>query len=226
MAEGRNRTEAPRSRTSATETLRRERRRTEERHSAEERDALLRDHSFCEICGHRFYDPRLAEFESPLWSASINNDPLQREEDYLVHFMAEHMLDELNAGRITDDDVNDLANYLDVSKANRRKLVLGLSASDAEGDPLLRQSFRHHSQLRRIDNCFAAFLTLFLVWVVYQAQFGAETNVLGKMARKASRSVMGAIGQGMEQAAGLVIDGESSSRGGVGRGGGREAGGL
>ena len=163
MAEGRNRAEALRSGTSATETVRRERQRAEERHSAEKRDALLRDHSFCEICGHRFYDPRLAEFHSPLWSASINNDPLQREEDYLVHFMAEHMLDELNAGHITDDDVNDLANYLEVSKANRRKLVLGLSESDAEKDPLLRQSFRHHSQLRRIDNCFAAFLTMFIV---------------------------------------------------------------
>ncbi len=203
----------------ATETMRRERHRAEEALAAEERKARLVDHSFCEICGHRFYDPRLAGIQSTRWS--MNNDPLQREEDYLVHFMAEHMLDELDAGRIDDEDVQRLAEYLEVSKRDRRKLVLGLSEKDAAQDPLIRLSFLHHSRLRRIDNCFALFFTLVVAWIVYQARFGAEPNPWVRMARKASTSVMstlGQIGRGI-QATTVTVESTDSDGQGAGAGG-------
>ena len=212
----------PGRRPGATETMRRERHRAEEALAAEERKARLVDHSFCEICGHRFYDPRLADIQSTRWSASsMNNDPLQREEDYLVHFMAEHMLDELDAGRIDDEDVQRLAEYLEVSKRDRRKLVLGLSEKDAAQDPLIRLSFLHHSRLRRIDNCFALFFTLVVAWIVYQARFGAEPNPWVRMARKASTSVMstlGQIGRGI-QATTVTVESTDSDGQGAGAGG-------
>ena len=158
----------------------------EEKNGQQNYLARLRDHSFCDICGHQFYDPRLAELDKPLWSAWIHQDPLQREEDYLVHYMVEHMVDELGEGRITDDDVDALAAYLDISKDQRRKMVLGLSQTEADKDPILARSFRHHSRLGRIENCIALFFTFIIVYIIYQAKHGGENNPVGRLARSAS----------------------------------------
>ena len=184
----------------SADAVRRERHRAEREKAEAERAVLVNDHSCCEICGKRFYDPRLEDSEV---------DPLEREEDYLVHFMAEHMIDELKAGNIDADDVESLAEYLEVSQTDRRRLVLGLSKDDADSDPLLKKSVSYHSRLQRIDRCFAVFFTMFVLWVVYLAQFGGETSTLGNMASKGSGFVLGGLVNGVMKAAQAVGVAES-----------------
>ena len=182
----------------------------EKRKADEEHKLRLTDYSFCEICGKKFYDPELENFTSDFWSVATSVDPLQREEDYLVHFMADHMLDELKEGRFTLEEVEDLAAYLEITKKERHRLVLALSDEDRSGDEILMNSYAHHLKLHRVDLCFITFIILLSVWIAYEVRYGAENSSIGWFARQFSVSILSLVGNGIKKGAtslGLSGDG-------------------
>lgn len=127
---------------------------------------------WCPICGHEFDDL---------------DDPLAQEKMWIVHYTGEHLLDEMNDGKINADDLLALDNYFEVDQDQfvgqlLDDRVLGVEGEEGreggEGEeetsilqqyPVLAQSVARHNTVRRRKFWFALCFTtvvFYMVWTI------------------------------------------------------------
>ena len=124
-------------------------------------------YQWCNICGHEFDD--------------LDN-PLAQEKMWIVHYTGEHLLDEMNDGKINADDLLALDNYFEVDQDQFvgqlvDDRVLGVEgAVGRKGEeetsilqqyPVLAQSVARHNTVRRRKFWFALCFTTIVFYIVW-----------------------------------------------------------
>ena len=144
------------------------------------RQALVKDHNYCHICGLDLSGGRSMSRPDP-----ANANPLAQEHRWLVHYASTHLLDEQQAGQISAEDVDALHEYLWLTPAQRRKMLLDADPAKLN-DPELLAAQAYHLSVRRWNNCLALIVTMLVAGFAWSAREGRDETswarqMLGKM---------------------------------------------
>jgi hypothetical protein len=122
-------------------------------------------HSFqwCHICGKEFH---------------FVKNPVEQEKQWIVHYAGEHLIDEINDGSITIDDINELEQYFQVDQNEYIKNMVedGVVMNDDQ-DPILTNTIQIHQKIKKRKFWFSVAFTVITFYIVWNACYNRYSSL-------------------------------------------------
>ena len=122
-----------------------------------DRIRAVSDYLWCEICGKEF---------------QLVEDPLEQENMWLVHFTSEHLLDELQTGSVTLEDLKNLEKYFHEDDDNDDEW----KEDEWKEDLFMLQAKVYRKKVERRKFWFAIFFTLIVFVTIYRQVYQSSSS--------------------------------------------------